>query len=92
MLWTATESYCSSVGPGYRLPTLRELASLMDLTVTSGAKIDPTAFPDTPKDTFWTSSPCSPSLPDQKRTLDFTWGYSGWSDGTRVSYRVRCVR
>ena len=93
MLWTAASTYCASVGTGYRLPTLRELASIIDLTVTSGAKIDPTAFPNTPVDTFWTSSGYAPSVvPDQKRTLDFATGRSGWEDGTRVSHRIRCVR
>jgi hypothetical protein len=89
MIWAAAETYCSSAGSGFRLPTARELASLLDLTVTSGAKIDQTAFPNTPQESFWTSS--SYPSPGQKRTIDFGDGSSDWSDGATSSLRVRCV-
>jgi hypothetical protein len=43
------QTYCSSAGSGFRLPTLKELLSIVDLTVTSGPPIDQTAFPNTPE-------------------------------------------
>jgi len=88
MNWSDAKAHCSSLG--YRLPTVKELSTLVDLTVTPGPKIDQTAFPDTPATSFWTSSPYagSPSA---------AWGVSfkdGSSNRAIVSsnYRVRCIR
>jgi hypothetical protein len=39
------------------LPTLKELDSLVDPTVTSGPTLDKTAFPNTVIGELWTSSP-----------------------------------
>ena len=60
MTWADAQSYCLSLvsgGSGFRLPTLKELDSIMDLTADSGPTLDRTAFPYTGTDTFWTSSP-----------------------------------
>jgi len=38
------------------LPTVKELSSIVDFTV-AGPAINQTAFPSTPADRFWTSSP-----------------------------------
>ena len=50
--WDAT-SDCPS---DFRLPTMRELVSIVDLTVSSGARIDQKMFPGMPSGEFWTSS------------------------------------
>ena len=55
MTWADAKIYCSS--SGFRLPTVKELDSLLDLTVTSSATVNQTAFPSTSADWFWTSSP-----------------------------------
>ncbi len=58
MTWAKARTYCSSFGDGFRLPTLKELSSLVDLTVTSGPAFNHTAFPNTSPLAagFWTSS------------------------------------
>ena len=77
---------------GWRLPTLKELLTLVDFTaplptvVGAPATIDATAFPDTPSDSF-VSSTSSPSAPIQ--CVNFGGGSFGCS-GT-FNY-VRCVR
>jgi hypothetical protein len=53
MTWAKATNHCSS---GFRLPTIKELTSIVDLTVTSGPTIDQTAFPGTAASYFWTSS------------------------------------
>jgi hypothetical protein len=56
MTWADAQSYCSSLGSGFRLPTLRELDSLVDPTTSQGPTLDK-AFPSTGKEKYWTSSP-----------------------------------
>jgi len=67
-----------------------ELRTIVDFTVTSGATIDATAFPSTPAEPFWTSSPYAGSSGDAW-VVDF---YNGYWYGVDVGYvdRVRCVR
>jgi hypothetical protein len=83
-------TYCP---PGFRLPTVKELISLMDLTVLypPGPTIDPTAFPTTPSEWFWTSSPVAFSASVNAWGVTFENG--GWSeDDLLTGSRVRCVR
>jgi hypothetical protein len=87
MTWTAAKIYCSSAG--LRLPTVKELFSIVDFVV-SPPHIDKKAFPSTPAESFWTSSPdagyCGAAW-----VVQFDYGL--WSNTQEsATYRVRCVR
>ena len=73
----------------WRLPTIIELTSIVDLGHSSPS-IDPASFPATPAAAFWSSSQAAGST-------DFAWNLSFSSGGTRTSEtttagNVRCVR
>lgn len=90
MTWSSAQSYCSNAGPGFRLPTVKELESIVDLTVTSGPTINQTAFPNTPPEASWTSSPYAASSGDAW-IVDFGLGISG-AEGEGYFDWARCVR
>jgi hypothetical protein len=53
-------TYCAGLGAqlggsGWRLPTIKELVSIVDYSRSAPA-IDPTAFPSTPSGRFWSST------------------------------------
>ena len=92
--WPNATAYCQGLnllGTGWRLPTVKELQSLVDIRAVNPA-IDTTAFPSTPVDYFWSSSP---HVLDAGRV----WAVS-FNDGSApnggynpaASARVRCVR
>ena len=95
--WDEAEAYCAKLSlgdqTGWRLPTLKELLSIVDLTVTAGATINPTAFPNTPTYFFWTSSPCA-GHPEDAWIVNFGDGSSSgyWVYQVITAQRVRCVR
>lgn len=78
----------------WRVPTRIELVSIIDYTVAPpAAAIDPTAFPNTPSERYWTASTLwgNPDYAFQCQFLDGsvnTWAKNG-NQGTP---RVRCVR
>jgi hypothetical protein len=97
MTWADAQSHCSSLGSGFRLPTARELLSLLGLS--SGPT---TPFPGGVPGPFWTSTP------DEGPSGESS-GYARYGDffdvsrnscewGRRYSYpvsttlNVRCVR
>lgn len=93
------KAYCSGLNlgvSGWALPTLGQLESLVDKDVTSGASIDLTAFPDTPAEAFWTSTPyLGPFPPGVSGSAWYAVFFSGGglvSYGMGNSFRVRCVR
>jgi hypothetical protein len=92
--WAEAQAYCASLVlggvSGWRLPAWKELLTIADLT-SDGAtsSTDQTAFPNTPAEGFWTSSP----FPDSSSSglyVDFSNGSVG-NCGNR-NLRVRCVR
>ena len=103
MAWADAQTYCSSAGSGFRLPTVKELLSIVDFTVADpGPTINQTAFPNTPTEAFWTSSPDA-----IESEASWVVHFAGTSYGsflyehvdTSMSYsipaetaRVRCVR
>jgi hypothetical protein len=92
--WAESQTYCASVGmdlggAGWRLPTLKELETIVDHSQ-SNPSIDATAFPSTPKDRFWSSSPVARSslnawaiFFDSGQAYSFAQSLTGY---------VRCVR
>src|SRR5208283_5394749 len=84
--WVAAKTYCAGVGAslggtGWRLPTIKELQSIVDLTQTTAPMIDPNAFPGAPSAYFWSSSPVAGS-PSYAWYVHFGYGYA---DGDDVS-------
>jgi hypothetical protein len=97
----AAVSHCqgSDAGTGWRLPTYKELLTLVD-DVSHGEYeggtivqklIDRAAFPGTPGKRFWSSTK-SPDLPTaQGYSVDFGTGMAGKEDPATPRL-VRCVR
>lgn len=54
--YAGAEAYCASLSPGFRLPTLKELFSIIDFRQTTGA-VDPLVFPNVPNAHAWSSTP-----------------------------------
>ena len=57
--WADASAYCASLAGGFRLPGLKELLSIVDLTAPYDG--DLSAFPGSPHDLYWTSAASSPS-------------------------------
>jgi hypothetical protein len=91
--WAGAKTYCSGLSlggnSGWRLPTVKELSSIVDFTV-RGPAIDQTAFPSTPSEEFWTSSPLAGSS-GAAWSVYFYGGSSNYNP-VSVGNRVRCVR
>lgn len=92
MTWSDAVAYCQNLnlgGTGWRLPSMKELQTIVDETRYSPA-IDTTAFPGTPSFYFWSSSRLA-------HYTGFAW-FVYFSDGSTSSnglsngYHVRCVR
>jgi len=85
-------TYCSGnvaalPGSGWRLPEIKELQALVDDSVPSpGPTIDASAFPSTPAEFFWSSTPDGAGF---AFGVDFSIGSTGTNTGPDV---VRCVR
>ena len=73
----------------WRVPTIRELLSIVDYTRYNPA-IDTDTFPNTPSVWFWSVSPCAYDS-GYAWIVSFSYGSSG-NYGVSFSNRVRCVR
>jgi hypothetical protein len=92
--FTTAPGYCAGLslnGTGWRVPTVKELMTLVDVTQTSGAAMDSTAFPGEPANQYWTSTFLG-------NGTSFSWyvdfslgGYTTYTSPTTSMY-VRCVR
>jgi hypothetical protein len=97
--WADAKTYCAGVGSslggtGWRLPTLKELQSLVDYSRTaspySNTVIDSTAFPGAPSGLFWSASPLAGSS-SRAWGVDFDLGDTV-DLVVSVTFYVRCVR
>jgi TPR repeat protein len=95
--WADAKTYCGSAavssslgGTGWRLPTIAELESIVDRSQATAPRIDPSDFPLTTSDYFWSASPVAGS-PSLAWIVHF---YNGGTYSIDVSYatlNVRCV-
>jgi hypothetical protein len=93
MPWSDALTYCEANTTGgyndWRLPGILELSTLVDAG-RSNPPIDPTAFPSTPNEAFWSSSSHA-YYSDYAWLVFFNLGYVT-GDAKSSDYRVRCVR
>ena len=88
--WAVATTYCgnsSLAGGGWRMPTIQELLTLVDPTKFNPA-IDGKAFPSTPAEPFWSSTP---KAGGNVWYVDMVSGASN-NTATNKHYSVRCVR
>jgi len=92
MSWNVATTKCTALGSGWRLPSVKELQTIVDDT-TSAPAINLAAFPGVgSSDSYWTSSP-DPATPGNYYTVWFSDGTTGSRDGfIRQDIWVRCVR
>ena len=88
-------NYCASVGAslggtGWRIPTIKELQTIVDYAQTAAPWIDRTAFPATPQHYFW-SSTVQAGNSSTYWVFDFSAGVITTPFMTN-SCNVRCVR
>ena len=92
------KNYCTKLnldGGGFRLPTLRELSTLVDMGRTNPS-LDAGVFPSTPTDFAYWSTTTTEEVADDT-TVVLTWGvifFTGNSEPMNLkgSGYVRCVR
>jgi hypothetical protein len=90
--WEAAAVACAGLdlaGGGWRVPTMKELQTLLDLGVEMPA-LDRAAFPATPNDSYWTSSVLAGSS-TEAWYVSFWIGLANTIDRNNLSW-VRCVR
>ncbi|HOX43325.1 MAG TPA: DUF1566 domain-containing protein [Myxococcota bacterium] len=91
--WLEALALCEGLDLGgfddWRLPTMKETQTLVDERRLQPA-IDIFAFPGTPAEWFWSSTPIA-THPDQAWCTSYTDGYASIHAGAEL-HRVRCVR
>jgi len=90
VVWSAAKSYCTGKGTGWRLPTIKELLSIVDFGKTTSPKID-SMFAGTVSNTYWSSTPLADAL-DTFYAVNFVNGGINTGEGAVVAIPVRCVR
>ena len=88
--WADAGSYCAALtlnGAGWRLPSIGELQTLVNET--DNPAVDPTAFPMTPSEYFWSSSAVADDA-SRAWTGFFTNG-STYSFAVMATKNARCV-
>lgn len=77
----------------WRLPSITELASIMDAgTAQPAAQVDPTAFPGTVAAPFWTSQPLAGASVREHWFVNFSLPQVSFAMGDIFANQVRCVR
>lgn len=86
----AAEKAVAALGPGWRLPTRRELESLVDLSRHDPA-IDTDQYPDTQSKAYWTSTECAWNK-SARWVVSFSSGSVNGYHGRSYLACVRAVR
>lgn len=82
--------YCASLGA--RMPSIKELYTLVELSRADGPKIDGAAFPDTQGNYYWSTTRYL-HLSNRVLTVSFNTGFIMAIETAAISkYPVRCVR
>lgn len=91
--WSDAQSYCSALQlagkDDWRVPSMKELQTIVD-EIRTDIAIDPTVFPGTPNDRFWTSSALAGNA-SSAWTVNFTRGDAYTTDVSYANW-VRCLR
>ena len=91
--WADAKAYCVSLNDGggpWRVPTAKELLTLVDVTRATPPIIDCDAFPAASETEVWSAS-AFVSIPSYAWAVDFHGGYSISADAS-VALGARCVR
>jgi hypothetical protein len=91
--WAGAKAYCASLGDGgsgWRIPTAKELLSIVDVTRATPPGIDCEAFPAATTAAVWSATPVA-GTPSSAWAVDFRVGYPISADAS-TSRAVRCVR
>ena len=92
--WSDAAAYCTQLqlaGTGWRVPTLKELLTLVDPARTTAPVIDSKVFPGAPADTFWSANSFASDV-NYAWTVDFRHGNSAKDHAKSAGAYVRCVR
>ena len=92
--WSSAVNYCAQLqlsGGGWRLPTLKELLTLVDPSRSAQPVIDPKAFTDVRAETFWSVNTWVMD-PTYAWTVDFRIGNSAKDHLKTATGFARCVR
>jgi hypothetical protein len=94
--WPAAKAYCSALavaGGGFRLPTVKELATLLDEDRSNPPYQDRVVFPDVIAQLqIWTSTE-APATPPASNHWVVTFQEARWAvSDDAASYTVRCVK
>lgn len=87
--WSAGSSYCKGLGTGWRLPTFKELITLVDFGRTAPA-IDSSAFSGTLSGTYWSMTFLA-SDNSKLWAINFSTGATTLVEAGTPSF-ARCVR
>jgi hypothetical protein len=91
--WADAKAYCAGLsdgGPGWRLPTAKELVTIVDVTRAAPPAMDCQAFPAASASAVWSATPVSGAA-SSAWAVDFREGYP-LSVDTSTTLGARCVR
>jgi hypothetical protein len=90
LAWAEAQTRCNTLslaGTGWRLPSLKELQSLIDLS--NAQRLNPKIFPDETAAWYWSATPSA--QPGRAWSVEFFFGDTTEFEVSRPS-AVRCVR